>query len=114
MVCQGFKAPDYIDPKFLDPKYALADVDQTNEDVEGTTQKITSLKKLLAPTKRARGGYDNTRENLLYDEADMIDFLESQDPYEFLTKCNKVSNIQFIFSSYLSLGYSSILIKKQH
>jgi len=23
MVCQGFKAPDYIDPKFLDPKYAF-------------------------------------------------------------------------------------------
>lgn len=48
MVCQGFKAPDFIDPKLLDPKFALEQV----EDDNGTsTDKITSLKKLLT-TKR--------------------------------------------------------------
>lgn len=26
MVCQGYKAPDFIDPKLLDPKFALEDV----------------------------------------------------------------------------------------
>ena len=30
MVCQGFKAPDYIDPKLLDPKYALEEVEEDN------------------------------------------------------------------------------------
>ena len=44
MVCQGYKAPDSIDPRLLDPKFALEDVDQVDE---GTGEKITSLKKLL-------------------------------------------------------------------
>ena len=30
MVCQGYKAPDVIDPKFLDPKFALAEFE--NQD----------------------------------------------------------------------------------
>ena len=90
MVCQGFKAPDFIDPKFLDPKYALADAEEGAEEIDSGV-KITSLKKLLDVKKRNRGGYDVVRENLLYDESDMWDFLESQDPYEYLTKCNKVS-----------------------
>lgn len=29
------------------------------------------------------------RDNLLYDEIDLWDFLEGEDPYEYLTKCNK-------------------------
>lgn len=79
MVCQGYKAPDFIDPKFLDPKYALADVDDGKDQDDETTQKITSLKKLLDTKKRNRGGYDeeNTRKNLLYNDADFYDFLES-------------------------------------
>ena len=27
MVCLGYKAPEYIDPKLLDPKFAFEDVD---------------------------------------------------------------------------------------
>lgn len=87
MVCQGYKAPDVIDPKFLDPKFALADCDDEDKEEE-TAQKITSLKKLLNPSKRNRGGYADGKA-LIYDECDLIDFLESQDPYEYLTKFNK-------------------------
>ena len=52
VVCQGFKAPDIIDPKFLDPRFAFAEVE---EEVE-SANKISSLKKLLE-TKRNRSGY---------------------------------------------------------
>ena len=45
MVCTGYKAPDSIDPKLLDPKFALEQVE--DDPAEGGTQKITSLKKLL-------------------------------------------------------------------
>ena len=56
MVCQGYKAPDIIDPKLLDPKFALEQVEE--ETVNDGGQKITSLKKLLK-TKKNRSGYDD-------------------------------------------------------
>lgn len=95
MVCLGFKAPDYIDPKFLDPKYAFEDIEGvkgSGEAGEDSTQKITSLKKLLDKKRVNRNGYDEeaTARNMLYVEADFMDFLESQDPYEYLTKFYKV------------------------
>jgi len=69
MVCLGYKAPEYIDPKFLDPKYAFEDIDEEQE----TTDKISSLKKLL-DKKVNRKGYNR---EVLYEELDLYDFLES-------------------------------------
>jgi AdoMet-dependent rRNA methyltransferase SPB1 len=69
-VCQGFKAPDTIDPKFLDPKFAFEDVD----DDQDSSNKITSLKKLL-DTKKNRSGYSTDR-GILYSETDFYEFLE--------------------------------------
>ena len=86
-MCQGYKAPDVIDPKFLDPKYALEEV----ENDEDTSKQITSLKKLLE-NKVNRGGYEERAHGTLYQETDFIDFLESQDPYLFLANYNKVSH----------------------
>ena len=52
MVCLGYKAPDTIDPKFLDPKYAFEDIDASRGGLDGnepdSSAKITSLKKLLS------------------------------------------------------------------
>jgi len=81
MVCLGYKAPDYIDPKFLDPKFAFEDISGvkgSGEAGEDTTQKITSLKKLIEKKKKNRSGYDDdaNQRNNLYNEADLIDYLE--------------------------------------
>ena len=57
VVCTGYKAPDQIDPKLLDPKYAFEEVD----DVDDASKQITSLKKLLE-FKVNRSGY---KENLI-------------------------------------------------
>ncbi|CDW82321.1 pre-rrna processing protein ftsj3 [Stylonychia lemnae] len=86
VVCQGYKAPDVIDPKFLDPKFALEEV----EDEMDASKQITSLKKLLE-NKVNRGGYTENSGNMgtLYQETDFIEFLESQDPYVFLSAYNK-------------------------
>ena len=81
MVCQGFKAPDTIDPKLLDPKYALEQVDEEAD----TNEKITSLKKLIT-NKVNRSGYDR---EILYQEVDLWDFMISQDPHVFLSSMNK-------------------------
>ena len=43
VVCLGYKAPDHIDPKLLDPKYAFEEVEEVEED----NNKVTSLKKLI-------------------------------------------------------------------
>lgn len=43
VVCQGFKSPDSIDPKFLDPKFAFEEI----EEEQDTNKQVTSLKKLL-------------------------------------------------------------------
>ena len=50
MVCQGYKAPDSIDPKLLDPKYALEEVDEGGDG--NANDKITSLKKLVTGWKK--------------------------------------------------------------
>ena len=97
MVCLGFKAPDMIDPKFFDPKYVFEDITgskaQGDQQIEAA-QQITSLKKLVDKKKVNRSGYsdDAIEKNVIYEEVDLIDFLESQDPYVYLTKFNKVSN----------------------
>lgn len=83
MVCLGYKAPDYIDPKFLDPKSVFEEIEVEEE----TTQKISSIKKLMDTKKRDRQGYGNR--TILYEEADFSDFMESQDPYQFLSTVNK-------------------------
>ena len=98
MVCLGFKAPDEIDNKFFDPKYVFEDISgskaQGSELVEAA-QQITSLKKLVDKKRVNRSGYSDEalEKNVLYDEADLIDFLDSQDPYAYLTKFNKVRSM---------------------
>ena len=85
MVCQGFKAPDVIDPRLLDPAFAL---DQVEDEDEGTNDKITSLKKLLT-FKKNRKGYGEKGGSSLFAECDLMEFLDSQDPHSFLSGMNK-------------------------
>ena len=96
MVCLNFKAPDQIDNKFFDPKHVFEDISGSKSQGEQLTdaaQQITSLKKLLDQKKPNRSGYSDEAADkaLLYEEADFLDFLESSNPYEYLTKFNKVS-----------------------
>jgi len=95
MVCMGYKAPEYIDPKFLDPKYAFEDIDGAKGGLDGNsieqTTKVSSLKKLLATKRANRSGYADDKVALLYEKTDFIDFLESADPFEFLSKFQAVS-----------------------
>jgi AdoMet-dependent rRNA methyltransferase SPB1 len=86
VVCQGYKAPDYIDPKFLDPKHVFEEV----EEEEDSTKTISSLKKLL-DTKKNRSGYGE--KEVLYSETDFFSFLEAVDPYLFLSTYNAVRTL---------------------
>lgn len=85
MVCQGYKAPDYIDPKLLDPKFALEDVEDPAQ--ASSAEKITSLKKLLTQ-KVNRSGYEDGR-SILFTECDFMEFLQSASPHEYLSGFNR-------------------------
>jgi len=83
MVCQGYKAPDSIDPRLLDPKYALEEVED-DKDTTGN-DRITSLKKLLTE-KRNRSGYTlDEGKTQLFNHCDLLDFLQAEDPHEYLS-----------------------------
>jgi len=73
MVCSGYKAPDIIDPRLLDPKFALETVE---EDKGEETSKVTSLKKLLTTKKKHRDGYKDGIHQL-YSECELMEFIHS-------------------------------------
>lgn len=56
------------------------------------------MKRLLDKKKVNRNGYDDEAiaRNILYKEAEFMDFLESQDPFEYLTKFYKVITTFFL------------------
>ena len=95
MVCMGFKA-GVIDERLLDPKYAFEDISGFNGSglAADASQQISSLKKLIDTKKKKALGYEEAdlEKNMLFSKADMSDFLNAADPYEFLTKFNQVSS----------------------
>jgi AdoMet-dependent rRNA methyltransferase SPB1 len=97
LVCQGYKAPEYIDPKMLDPKYAFEDIDAALGGIDGNaaeSKNVNSLKKLFEQKKPNRSGFADDKIALLYEECELIDFLESEDPFIFLSKFHKVRKNQ--------------------
>ncbi len=60
----------------MDPKYAFEEIE---EEMDSANQ-ISSLKKLLEK-KRNRSGYGDGAGVMLYQETDLMDFLECADPY---------------------------------
>jgi len=82
VVCQGYKAPSYIDNKLLDPKFALKQLED-EEDMKMNT--IRSIRAMFEQ-KRNRQGYSNK----LYIERTFREFVECSNPYLFLTEVNKI------------------------
>lgn len=81
-VCRGFKAPKHIDPRFLDPRTAFADLKETANTDEARVYK-PELK------KRKRGGYEEG-DYTLYKEALASEFVESTDPISVLANTNRL------------------------
>ncbi|KAI0810660.1 Spb1 C-terminal domain-containing protein [Xylaria sp. FL0064] len=81
-VCRGFKAPKHLDPRFLDPRTAFADL---NEKVN--TDEARVYKPEL--NKRKRGGYEEG-DHTLYKEVLASEFVESTDPISILANTNRL------------------------
>ena len=105
MVCMGFKA-GIIDERLLDPKYAFEDIEGVQGSGENdASSKIASLKRLIETNskKKKAVGYSESdhAKNSLFNQADLMDFFNSVDPFEFLTKFNKVSDLPFYLTDFL-------------
>ncbi|TRX95400.1 hypothetical protein FHL15_003731 [Xylaria flabelliformis] len=81
-VCRGFKAPKHIDPRFLDPRTAFADLKETVNTDEARVYKPEQK-------KRKRGGYEEG-DYTLYKEVLASEFVESTDPISILANTNRL------------------------
>ncbi|CAB4253347.1 similar to Saccharomyces cerevisiae YCL054W SPB1 AdoMet-dependent methyltransferase involved in rRNA processing and 60S ribosomal subunit maturation [Maudiozyma barnettii] len=81
VVCKGFKAPKKLDPRLLDPKEVFEELPDGPQNMEA---------KVFNPEKkvRKRQGYDEG-DNLLYNTAPIMEFIETEDPITMLGKLNK-------------------------
>jgi len=95
VVCQGYKAPSYIDSKLLDPKHALK---QLEDEEEMKMNAIKSIKAMF-DGKVNRGGYSA---NQLFQQKSFKDFVECQNPYQFLKETNKIKIISDECKKYLN------------
>ncbi|XP_075379355.1 pre-rRNA 2'-O-ribose RNA methyltransferase FTSJ3 [Mycteria americana] len=80
VVCQGYQAPDKIDSKFFDPKYAF-------KEVEVQTKSVSELVSKKKPKAEGYADGDVT----LYHRFTLMDFLKAPNPVDFLSKANEIT-----------------------
>ncbi|NXV15855.1 SPB1 protein, partial [Cepphus grylle] len=80
VVCQGYQAPDKIDNKFFDPKYAF-------KEVEVQTKSVSELVSKKKPKAEGYADGDTT----LYHRFTLMDFLKAPNPVDFLAKASEIT-----------------------
>ncbi|PGH36948.1 AdoMet-dependent rRNA methyltransferase spb1 [[Emmonsia] crescens] len=83
VVCQGFKAPKHIDPKFLDPRHVFAELQDPTPNHEA---KVFNPEK----KKRKRDGYEEGN-YIQFKEIPVSEFINTTDPISILGEYNKLS-----------------------
>ncbi|NWU56127.1 SPB1 protein, partial [Dromas ardeola] len=76
----GYQAPDKIDNKFFDPKYAF-------KEVEVQTKSVSELVSKKKPKAEGYADGDTT----LYHRFTLMDFLKAPNPVDFLSKANEIT-----------------------
>ncbi|XP_004405924.1 PREDICTED: pre-rRNA processing protein FTSJ3 [Odobenus rosmarus divergens] len=80
VVCQGFLAPDKVDSKFFDPKFAF-------KEIEVQAKTVTELVTKKKPKAEGYAEGDLT----LYHRTSVADFLRAANPVDFLSKASEIS-----------------------
>lgn len=80
VVCQGFLAPDKVDSKFFDPKFAF-------KEVEVQAKTVTELVTKKKPKAEGYAEGDLT----LYHRTSVTDFLQAANPVDFLSKASEIT-----------------------
>ena len=84
VVCLHYKAPDKIDPKFLDAKHVFSEIESLEPD-ESKDDLINPERKKKAPAE----GYQ-TGQTLLYNTAKASDFIMGDKPIHILNNCHQI------------------------
>lgn len=82
VVCLNYKAPEKIDPKFLDPKHVFSEVEPENTKANELVNPERIKKK--APAE----GYDAV--SLLYKKANASEFIMEDKPIHVLNNCHEI------------------------
>ncbi|XP_019735900.1 pre-rRNA 2'-O-ribose RNA methyltransferase FTSJ3 isoform X1 [Hippocampus comes] len=80
VICQGFLAPDKIDAKFFDPKYAFKEV-----EVQAKT-----VKELVPEKKPKAEGYTDG-DLTLFHSCTVTTFVKAENPVDFLGKASEIT-----------------------
>ncbi|XP_061681898.1 pre-rRNA 2'-O-ribose RNA methyltransferase FTSJ3 [Syngnathoides biaculeatus] len=80
VICQGFLAPDKIDAKFFDPKYAFKEV-----EVQAKT-----VKELVPEKKPKAEGYSDG-DLTLFHSYTVTNFIKAENPVDFLGKASEIT-----------------------
>ena len=82
-MCRGYKAPQRLDPKFLDPRSVFEELPDPTPNAEA---------KVFHPEKRKRQreGYEDG-DYTFYKEETAMSFVETQDPLQFLSKTSRIT-----------------------
>ncbi|XP_048373787.1 pre-rRNA 2'-O-ribose RNA methyltransferase FTSJ3 [Sphaerodactylus townsendi] len=79
VVCQGYLAPEKIDSKFFDPKFAFKEVEV----------QAKSVSELVLQKKAKAEGYEDGA-TILYNRYTLTDFLKAANPVDFLSKASEI------------------------
>nr|XP_056720617.1 pre-rRNA 2'-O-ribose RNA methyltransferase FTSJ3 [Euleptes europaea] len=79
VVCQGYLAPEKIDSKFFDPKFAFKEVEV----------QAKSVSELVSQKKPKAEGYEDGA-TILYNRYTLTDFLKAPNPVDFLSKASEI------------------------
>ncbi|ELU07817.1 hypothetical protein CAPTEDRAFT_103272 [Capitella teleta] len=82
VVCQNYKAPDKVDPKFTDPKYVF-------KDVEAPKKALLSLYHPEKEKKKKAEGYEDG-DYTLHQKLTITDFIRADNYMERLAACNEI------------------------
>ncbi|XP_015907498.3 pre-rRNA 2'-O-ribose RNA methyltransferase FTSJ3 [Parasteatoda tepidariorum] len=81
VVCQGYRAPDRIDPKFLDGSHLFKDVNQKNVETKSNLLAVTNK-------KQKAEGYED--ESSVYSTLQASEFIFCENHLEKLSKCTQI------------------------
>ena len=99
VVCQGYKNPARIDPKFLDPHHVFKDLDPTSTTgIEGVPESLKGTSagnahaNVFEPKKvrRNREGYADG-DHILFKSVDAMDFIKAPDVVAVLGSFNQIT-----------------------